>query len=158
LLCFALRAEKAGVMRCEHRLQHGAERIYLWDKREMCEKFPKRQCILEIDGMDQRKCENPRIGDRPKELDRCEVVKNHVVGVLVNGTDFSVIAHRDHWKRDPNMTISILFQSLAKLPTPWPLILYLQLDNCISENKNINMFFIAALLVHLNVFEMVDSK
>ena len=142
-------------MRVEHRLQHGAERCYLWDKREECVQFPKRQCIIEIDGMDQRKTEVPRIGDRPKSLDRCEVLKNHVIGLLINGEDFSIVSHREHWAKDPNLTLSVFFQALKKLPTPWPLILYLQLDNCIGENKNNVVFFMMALLVHQGVFDMV---
>jgi hypothetical protein len=141
--------------RCEHRLQHGEERIYLWKKREECERNPKRQCIIEIDGMDQRKTETPRIEERNKALDRCEVIKNHILGIYINGKYFFCISHRDHWKKDPNLTISVLFQAFKRLPTPWPLILYIQLDNCIGENKNINLFFICALLVHLQIFEMV---
>ena len=142
-------------MRLEHRMQHGEERSLVWVKREECEKNPSEQCIVEIDGMDQHKCETPRMEDRNKALDRCEVVKNHVVGVLINGKDFFVVSHRDHWKKDPNLTISILFQAFKRLPTPWPPILYLQLDNCIGENKNVNLFFICALLVHLRIFTQV---
>jgi hypothetical protein len=82
-------------------------------------------------------------------------VKNHVVGVLANGSKFSIVCHQDHWSRGPNLTISILFQVLSKLPRPWPRIFYLQLDNCISENKNKTVFFVLALLIHLNIFDKV---
>jgi len=148
-------AAKAMEMRIEHRVQHGDERKYLWGKRTECQRDPKRQCLIEIDGMDQRKTETPRMEDRNKALDRCEVVKNHVVGVYINGKDFFCISHFDHWKKDPNLTISILFQAFKRLPRPWPLILWIQLDNCIGENKNVYMFFMCALLVHWGVFEMV---
>ena len=146
---------KAEIIRVEHRLQHGNERKHLWTKREICQQNPGQACIIEIDGMDQRKTELPRVADRSKALDRCEVVKNHVVGVLVNGCSFSVVTHNDHWKRGANLTLSVLFQALKKIPTPWPQTLYLQLDNCVAENKNNTVFFLMALLVHRNVFKMV---
>lgn len=149
-------AEKAMAVRIEHHYQCRTERKYLWAKREECKQNPLKAVLIEIDGMDQRKTAVPRIADRPKSLDRCEVVKNHVVGVLINGTDFSIVSHYDHWKRGPNLTISILFQTLKKMPKPWPLVLYLQLDNCIAENKNKTVFFICALLVHLKIFEKVS--
>jgi hypothetical protein len=153
-ICLAVKAQK---LRAEHRELQFRERKHLWDKREFCVKNPKEAIIIEIDGMDQRKTELPRIADRPKALDRCEVIKNHIIGVLVNGEDFSAISHREHWRRDPNMTVLILFQVLKSIPRPWPKTLYLQLDNCISENKNAVMFFICSLLVHLNVFETVPT-
>ena len=146
---------KAMAVRVEHHMECRIERKFLWAKREECKQNPRKCVIIEIDGMDQRKTEIPRIADRPKSLDRCEVVKNHVVGVLINGLDFSIVTHFDHWKRGPNLTLSILFQTLKKLPKPWPLILYLQLDNCISENKNKTVFFFLALLVHMKVFDKV---
>ena len=142
-------------MRLEHRAQHGGERVSLWKIREDCSNNPTVKAIIEIDGMDQHKTELPRFEERPKALDRCEVVKNHIVGVLINGREFFVVTHRDHWKRTANVTLSILCQALKRLPTPLPRVLYLQLDNCISENKNITVFFFAALLVHLGIFDMV---
>ena len=145
----------AMAVRIEHHYQCRVERRYLWWKREECSQNPTKCLIIEIDGMDQRKTESPRIADRPKSLDRCEIVKNHVVGVLANGTRFSIVCHQDHWSRGPNLTISILFQVLSKLPRPWPRIFYLQLDNCISENKNKTVFFVLALLIHLNIFDKV---
>ena len=93
--------------------------------------------------------------EEPKDLASAMRVKNHVYGVLINGEDFSVIHHMDHWACDPNMTVSLLMQALRRLPKPWPKILYLQFDNCIKENKNKIVFFIAALLVHRRVFEEV---
>lgn len=148
---------KALEMRIEHRLQHSAERQYLWNKRKECQENPDKAAIAEIDGMDQSKTNSPRNEENPKSLDRHEVLKNHIVGVLINGTDFSVISHRDHWKRDPNLSVSILVQTLERLPKPWPKKLYIQLDNCISENKNATVFFIVALLVHRGVFDEVNN-
>jgi hypothetical protein len=117
---------------------------------------PLLKAILEMDGMDQQKTYLPRLLVVPKSLDKCEVMKNHLVGVLVNGKQYSVIHHQDHWLRDPNLTLSIFVQALKKLPKPWPPVLYVQLDNCTSENKNAVVFFFMALLVHRNVFKEVS--
>ena len=66
---------KAMTMRLEHRAQHGGERVSLWGIREDCSNNPTVKAIIEIDGMDQHKTELPRFEERPKALDRCEVVK-----------------------------------------------------------------------------------
>jgi hypothetical protein len=141
-----------------HRLEHGGERRYLWEKRELCKMQPKLFGLIEVDGMDQRKTEVPRMEDEPKDLSSAMRVKNHVYGILINGEQFSIIHHMEHWACDPNMTVSILFQSLRRLPKPWPHCLLLQFDNCIKENKiNKTVFLIASLLVLRGVFESVSS-
>ena len=41
------------------------------------------------------------VGDDRRITDvKCEVVKNHIVGVLINGSDFLVVTHRDHRRAD----------------------------------------------------------
>jgi hypothetical protein len=142
-------------LRMKHRIIYGRERVHLWRKRERCQRHPKMFGIIEIDGMDQRKSENPRIEEESKELAACAKIKNHIYGVLVNDDDFYIIRHFDHWRTDPNMTISLLFQALRKLKKPWPPHLHIQLDNCIKENKNKFVFFMLLLLVHYNVFTVV---
>ena len=65
--------------------------------------------LLEIHGMvDQTKTGLSKFEERREALDRCEVVKNYIVGVLINGSEFFVVTHRDHWKRTANVTLSIL--------------------------------------------------
>jgi hypothetical protein len=140
-----------------HRLEHGGERRCLWEKRELSKMQPRMFGIIEVDGMDQRKTEVPRMEDEPKDLSSAMRVKNHVYGILINGEYFSVIHHMDHWACDPNMTVSIVFQALSRLPKPWPESLGLQFDNCIKENKNKTVFLIGALLVHRGVFKSVSS-
>ena len=142
-------------LRMKHRITFGRERVYLWRKREKCQRHPKVFAILELDGMDQRKSEMPFIAEESKQLASCSKIKNHIIGVLVNDAEFYVIRHYDHWAGDPNMTISVLFQAIRKLKKPWPPNLYIQLDNCIKENKNKYVFFICAMLVHFKVFTMV---
>ena len=52
------------------------------------------------------------------------------------------------WPHDPNLTASVL-----QLPP----VLYVELDNCVKENKNQYILWLLSLVVELKIFEKVKS-
>ena len=138
-----------------HYSRNETERRFLWGKRAYCVENPKSAFILEGDGMDQAKCVVPRLSECPKSLSKIARVKNHISGWLLNGQKYFTITHHDFWKCDSNLTLSMLCMALANVPVPWPAVFYLQMDNCIRENKNITVFCFLALLVYHKIFDRV---
>ena len=90
-------------------------------------------------------------------------VGTHLVGAIFhsgqspNGKD--VLGSFDYyqWPHDPNLTASVLLAMLARWCEQYelPPVLYLQLDNCVKENKNQYILWLLALLVELKIFEKV---
>ena len=62
------------------------------------------------------------------------------------------------WPHDPNLTASVLLAMLVRWCEKYllPPVLYLQLDNCVKENKNQYILWLLALLVELKIFEKVN--
>ena len=61
------------------------------------------------------------------------------------------------WPHDLNLTGSVLLNMLSRWCERYqpPPVLYLQLDNCVKENKNQYVLWLLALLVGLEIFEKV---
>lgn len=133
------------------------ERRYLWAVRASCRANPLASVIIEMDGMDQAKTVLPFLQETPKSLSKMHKIKNHVYGVLINGHQYHTFTHHDFWKGGSNATLTFLCEALKLLPTPWPPVLYLQLDNTCAENKNQIVFSFLALLVHRGIFEEVSQ-
>lgn len=93
----------------------------------------------------------------PKTTSGVPRLKLHVVSLLNNNTDQAYFhVFHDHWASNGDVTATVLLdylKSLADSSTTWPHTLYLQLDNCIRENKNHTLFAVLASLVKQNWFK-----
>ena len=116
-----------------------------------------------FDGMDQAKTRIPHLNRVPKCVDKTEQLKTHVTGVIVHGYIHRIYTWVDNFPKDANMSATILMEILKELlemdeikgQGGLPRKLYLQLDNCGSENKNKYFMTFLAVLVHLGVFEKI---
>ena len=84
------------------------------------------------------------------------------LGVIIHGHVSYAYTDLLQWPHDPNLTINILtrvllrrFLELINSNSHLPKKLYLQLDNCMRENKNRHVLGFLGLLVQEQVFEEV---
>ena len=116
-----------------------------------------------FDGMDQAKTKLPHLCRLPKCLDKQDQLTTHITGVIVHGYIHRLITWVDNFPKDPNMSATILLETLKELQSMeeikvqggLPRKLYLQLDNCGGENKNSFLMTFVAILVHFGVFEKI---
>ena len=88
-----------------------------------------------------------------------ERLKIHIEIACVHGSNPKIYLAYEHLASDPNMTCEVLYRTLigeqklrkGKLPK----ILYLQLDNCIRENKNTIVFTFLCWLLERGIFAHV---
>ena len=119
-----------------------------------------------LDGMDNSKTHLPRERRISKEHANVSRLKSHLVGVIVhsglssNGKEIFTCLDLFEWPHDPNLTANALICVLDKWNQLHGLapVLYLQLDNCVRENKNNVIICFLAFLVDLDIFEKVRLK
>lgn len=118
-----------------------------------------------VDGMDQNATHLPHLKRYNKSAANLWHLRTHITGAIVHG--FGSYAYTDllQWPHDPNLTINVLIEILLSRFTDLvnnhhsvPRCLYLQLDNCMRENKNRHVLSFLALLVQEKVFDEVGSK
>ena len=139
------------------------ERRVYYKHRYKARRFPDKYLTIIDDGMDQKTTSVPRVRRKTKATCNLSYVGTHLVGaILHNGQSASgkeIYGSFDfyQWSHDPNLTASVLLQMIATWCQSYklPPIFYLQLDNCVKENKNQYMMWLFALLVELLVFDKV---
>ena len=115
-----------------------------------------------IDGMDQSKASLPHLKKVNKSAANLWRLHTHITGVIVHGHGSEGYVDFLQWPHDPNLTINVLLRVLKEyLPQiaksgGLPAKLYLQLDNCVRENKNKFVLTFLALLVEQGVFQEVS--
>lgn len=84
--------------------------------------------------------------------------KYHLLGALVHGRGMYVYTMSHKFPADPNTTIEVLQRTLTKLSEegPLPRKFYLQMDNCVRENKNQALFAYLSWLVQRNIFDSIE--
>ena len=110
--------------------------------------------------MDQKTTNILRVRRKSKATCNLTYIGTHLVGaILHNGQAAAgkeIYGSFDYyqWPHDPNLTASVLLKMIGKWSQfhKLPPVLYLQLDNCVKENKNQYMMW---LLVGLLVFDKV---
>lgn len=113
--------------------------------------------------MDQKTTSIPRVRRKTKATCNLAALNTHLVGAIFhsgqspNGKDVFGSFDFKQWPHDPNLNASVLLTMLARWCEKYqlPPVLYLQLDNCIKENKNQYILWLLALLVELKIFEKV---
>lgn len=123
---------------------------------------PQKYMSLIIDGMDQKKTDLPSPRYKSKATDGNQRINTHVTGVLANGIGALLFYDTKEFGKGPNSVMTILVETFRRLlqhykdkKLSWPKVLYLQMDNAASENKNKFVLRFCALLVHFGLFEKV---
>ena len=102
--------------------------------------------------MDQNKTDLPHFTRKSKTASNMWVLRTHVSGAILHGRRSYAFFDLHLWPHDSNLTINIILH-LLKSQEKLPPVLYLQLDNCYRENKN--LFGFLALLIHFKIFKEV---
>jgi hypothetical protein len=133
-----------------HRNLASAERLTYQEKRLEAEQWPQSVLSLILDG--SHGAYVPWIRNPPSHLTAMWRVPFTIFSSIDHGhKDTEMLIVPPFWSHDPNMFLSILHQDLLRLldtghrlgqPT-----LYLQLDNCVRENKNNYVFAYLAYLI-----------
>lgn len=139
------------------------ERRIYYLHRYKARKHPSKYLTIIDDAMDQKTTCIPRVRRKTKATCNLATVGTHLVGAIFhsgqspNGKD--VLGSFDYyqWPHDPNLTASVLLCMLVRWCEKYqlPPVLYLQLDNCVKENKNQYILWLLALLVELKIFEKI---
>lgn len=124
---------------------------------------PSKCLSIIMDGMDQAKTDLPQPVKKSKATTSNPWLKTHVTGVMVNGHGNFLFMDTKEFGKCVNLTITVLLSTLkfimkkvyAQDRRSWPDVLYLQMDNAASENKNKYMLRFCALLVHWGLFKKV---
>jgi len=134
------------------------ERIEYKKKRDRSILHPDQYLSMIIDGADQSAFGLPHLTVVTKD-DRGQALKVRLVGVLHHGRPnklrlFTLTAEH---QTGANHIVETIHRFLNELAQKGPLAktLYLQLDNCIRENKNRFLFAYLESLVHWGVFDDV---
>eukprot|EP00112_Aurelia_sp_Birch-Aquarium-sp1_P005746 Seg1651.1 transcript_id=Seg1651.1/GoldUCD/mRNA.D3Y31 product="hypothetical protein" protein_id=Seg1651.1/GoldUCD/D3Y31 len=85
--------------------------------------------------------------------------ETHITGVLSHASKYPVqYIDCQEWSHDSDHTMNVLFKTLADISKDGhlPPTLYLQMDNCWRENKNVYVLGACALLVKLKVLKKIQ--
>ena len=117
--------------------------------------FPDKYLTVIDDGMDQKTTNIPRVRHKTRVTCNLTSAGTHLVGAILHsgqsstGKDIYGSFDFYQWPQfDPNLTASVLLKMIAKWCQFYklPPIFYLQLDNCVKENKNQYMMWLIVLL------------
>jgi hypothetical protein len=155
------KAEKhnAMVLLREHYRKIKLERSYARWKANEAILQPQEALSMAMDG-----CENlphgvPHFPEVSKADDGVRLKYHCVVGIVHGAPKTYVFVGRENIFHDPNLTIEVLQRILkseeARRHGKLPKTLYLQLDNCVRENKNTALAVYLSWLVERGVFDMI---
>uniref|UniRef100_A0A7M5X9T5 DUF7869 domain-containing protein n=2 Tax=Clytia hemisphaerica TaxID=252671 RepID=A0A7M5X9T5_9CNID len=108
--------------------------------------------------MDQQKTYLPHFKTKFKNMPN-DLLKVHVSGAISHGTqEVFMFLNGGQWSGDSNLTCNIITEVLLRMTkdkNTLPPVLYIQLDNCWSENKNQFVMAFCALLVGWRLVDKV---
>jgi hypothetical protein len=133
------------------------ERKQYYKNREHARNHPDEALSCIIDGAAQGLHRLPFFGKSPpKAVFGKPHLDLHVMGVLVHKYGPWVYLHDDSTRTGPNLVMECLYRTLCQIPVDkLPPLLYLQLDNTASDNKNHHVLEFASWLVESGVFKEV---
>lgn len=173
-ICEMLREEMSKHLQDEDTLvklieQHAAHLKFIERERNgyearqnLAEQNPDRYCSIIVDGADQKKYGLPHFAISTKS-EAGHKLKVKVVGVLehiLRGKEWlSLFAMTEEYETGANHIVEVVHQTLQRKKNKLgrlPPVLFVQVDNCIRENKNRYFMSYFQSLVHLGVFNMVQ--
>ena len=118
---------------------------------------PEEAISMIVDGMAQKKTNLPFW---PRGPPKCASMKMqydlHVMGVIIHRFHPLVVVHDTTVGTGPNMLCDVVWRAINSVPVPkLPPLLYLQLDNTASDNKNHWVMEFCAMLVQQRIFKEV---
>ena len=139
------------------------ERRVYYLHRYKARRYPSKYVANIADGMDQHTTNVPSVRRITRAMSALRTVGTHLVGSIIhngqaqNGKEIYGSFDYYQYPHDSNLTMTVLLEVLVRWSEEFdlPLILYLQFDNCVRENKNCYMFALLALLVEEKIFEKV---
>lgn len=138
------------------------ERFAYEERQALAEQSPDRYCSIIIDGADQKNYGLPHFATNTKS-DAGQKLKVKVVGVLehiVRGQEWlSLFTMTEEYETGANHIVEVVHRALQRKKEKFgklPPTLFVQVDNCIRENKNRYLMAYFQLFVHLGVFKMVQ--
>lgn len=133
------------------------ERKQYYENRMHAMRHPTEAVSMIIDGMAQHTTNLPVFPKgRPKSASQLQTYNLHVMGVLIHGYSPVVYLHDSTVPTGPNMLCEVLWRAIQSLPVQkLPPVLYLQLDNTASDNKNHWVFEFITMLVQQRIFREV---
>jgi hypothetical protein len=135
------------------------EREYYHSKRREAVEHPDRVLSLILDGADQGSYGLPYFPEITKTTSSAFKQRYHLIGVLAHGIGAWVYTMSDKWRADSNLTIEVLQRVLTSIEEKrgkLPRKLYLQMDNCVRENKNRYVLGYLSWLVLRGVFDEIE--
>ena len=115
-----------------------------------------------VDGMDQNATNLPHFKRQSKSAVNLWNLRTHVTGAIIHDNGCYTYCDILQWPHDPNLTINIFlhlllrqFKEFSNKGLPLPKTLYIQLDNCMRENKNRHVLAFLSLLVQEGIFNEV---
>lgn len=140
-----------------HLMHQMLERKQYYENRMHAIRHPAEAVSMIIDGMAQHTTNLPvfPVG-RPKSTSMLQTYDLHAMGVLIHGYNPVVYVHDSTVPTGPNMLCEVLWRAIKSLPVEkLPPVLYLQLDNTASDNKNHWVLEFCSMLVQQRVFKEV---
>jgi hypothetical protein len=139
-----------------------AERQKYYKHRRKARANPDKYLSLIVDGMDQAKTKVPKPSRATSQTKNLEGLGWNVVGVLSHGHEPRAQAFMfpGQHPKDSSTTLQIILDTIKRIKDSrgakgLPPVLYLQVDNCGSENKNSTVMAGLAALVENGTFEKV---
>jgi hypothetical protein len=142
----------------EHNRLQMAERVSYNIRAIRGQQLPSQYLSLIVDGMNTVKF--PLHMPISKTSARAERIPLHIHGLIDNSNqNYRLYGSLEHWSHGSDFVIQILVEYLTELKEQnngaWPGTLYLQVDNCWKENKNVNMLCFLAMLVERGWFNEI---
>jgi hypothetical protein len=133
------------------------ERRQYYENRMHAIRHPTEAVSMIIDGMAQHTTNLPVFPKgRPKSAAQLHTYDLHAMGVLIHGYSPVVYVHDSTVPTGPNMLCEVLWRAIQSLPVDkLPPLLYIQLDNTTSDNKNHWVLEFISMLVQQRIFKEV---
>lgn len=134
------------------------ERRRYYSNRQTAIEQPRDCLSMIVDGMDQNKTNIPSLVRIPKSYQNLWSLRTHLTGALVHGTGSFCYFDFLQWSHDCNLTLASVLLTLKELSNTriLPAKLFLQMDNCIRENKNKYVFGFLLLFIEKGIFTEVS--
>jgi hypothetical protein len=145
----------------EHLIAQYTERKAYYTNKETARRHPDEFVSIIIDGMDSNTLLIPKLQRHCKDIDEKNATKFALMGVkMVNGGKYQyTYLSSGRSQKNANGTFNALVACLVDLKERkgiMPRVLFLQLDNCPSENKSRAFYILIATLVGFGVFDTVN--
>ena len=108
----------------------------------------------------QDKTNVPHFVGKPKAAEGMDLYQIGVAGAIVHGVGNFAYHYSKRFPHDSSMVANIILNVISRIKASkgrLPRKLYIQLDNCIRENKNKNMLGVLAVLILIGWLDHVRT-